>query len=246
MKKLALLMALILTALLLTGCGSEQTAGTAAVKAGTPTISKVPEILNQTEYLLYQNVFYSDFGGSLEGQKVEKRGILGKIQDAFGQRTRYYVWGYLDTTKCCDWQWEIVPKDEKSLPPVGSLVIATGTFRADENSLDGYWIVDVTVKTEAQYIGDQEELNMRTLSGTLERVQILNILYRPEYFEGKRFIAYGRIAQVNVLQDPYYDGSWQIDFSSSADCPAIGTDVVLRGKVANGILSECALEVTQF
>ena len=51
---------------------------------------------------------------------------------------------------------------------------------------------------------------------------------------------------MNVLQDPYYDGSWQIGFSSTANCPAIGTDVILRGKVADGTLSDCALEVTQF
>ena len=246
MKKTALILVLILTALLLTGCGGTETTADTAAKGGVPTTPKVPEILNQAEYLLYQNVFYSDFGDKLEGQQVEKRGVLGKVQDAFNQRTRYYVWGYLDQTKCCDWQWEIVPKDESSLPPVGSLVVATGTFRADESALDGYWIVDVTVKTEQQYTGAQEELNMQALSGTLERVQILNILYKPEYFEGKRFIAYGRIAQVNVLQDPYYDGSWQIGFTSTADCPATGTDVILRGKVADGLLTDCALEVTQF
>ena len=246
MKKWTLILTLILTAMLLTGCGdTDKPADTAAAKGGVPTTDKVPEILSQTEYLLYQNVFYSDFGDKIEGQQVEKRGVLGKVQDAFNQRARYYVWGYLDTTKCCDWQWEFVPKDENSLPPVGSLVVVKGTFRGDEQALDDYWIVDATVETEKEYAGPQEELNMQALSCTLERVQILNILYRPEYFEGKRFIAYGRIAQVNVLQDPYYDGSWQIGFSSTANCPAIGTDVVLRGKVTDGTLADCALEINQ-
>ncbi len=240
MKKRCMALALVLTALLLSGCGG---ADDAAGKGAVSTTETVPVLLDQAEYLLYENIFYNDYGPRYEGQEITKRGVLAKIQDAFSNRTRYYVWGYLDNTKCCDWQWEIVPRDEKNLPPVGSLVTAMGIFRADENALDGYWIADAAVEAESEYTGVQAEINMLAMSGTLERVQMLNILYRPEAFEGKAFIAYGRIAAVNTLEDPYYNGSWQISFTTETKCPAVGTMVTLKGSVRNAILTECILNV---
>ncbi len=246
MKKWSLLICLALLALLLTGCGGTDTAGqTDTGRDKVPTTAKVPEILNQAEYLLYQNVFYNDYGAQIEGQRVIKRGVLGKIQDVYNGCVRYYVCGYLDNTLCCDWQWEIVPRNEASLPPVGSLVTATGTFRADENALDGYWIVEAVVDTDTRYVGPQGDLNMRALTCTLERVQMFNILYRPEAFEEKSFMAWGRIAGPGMLEDPVYNGSWQIAFTSDEACPAIGTQVAVQGKVKGGVLSDCGIEIMQ-
>ena len=188
-------------------------------------------------------MFYNQYGPQLEGKETEKRGVFGRIYDAFSGRDRYYVWGYLDNTRCCDWQWEIVPKDPGTLPPSEPLVSVRGIFRASESALDGYWIEDAAFTTEARYTPAQTEINMLTLSGTLERVQIQNILYRQQAFEGKRFAAYGRIAGVGVLEDPYYNGSWQIPFSSSASIPSIGAMVVLRGTVKGGTFSDCTLEI---
>lgn len=240
MKKLRMALALALTALLLSGCGGTE-AG--ADKKAAGKTDKVPEVLNQTEYLLYENIFFNDYGPQYEGKETSKRGVFAIIQDAYNHRTRYYVWGYLDNTKCCDWQWEIVPKDEAALPPPGSLVTVKGVFRADEAALDGYWITDAAVETETEYTGAQEEINMLAMSCTLERVQMSNILYQSEAFEGKPFIAYGRIAGAGLLEDPYYNGSWQIPFSPSADAPAIGTMVSLRGRVKEAALSDCALSI---
>ena len=235
MKKVVLLLALMAAALLLTGCGGE--------KKAVESTAEVPDVLSQMEYLLYENIFYKDYGPQYEGKEVVKRGVLAKIRDAFNGRTRWYVWGYLDNTRCCDWQWEIVPKDENSLPPVGSLVKAEGVFRADGAALDGYWITDVTVETETEYSGRQEEINMRAMSCTLERVQMFNILYRPEEFSGKRFIAYGRIAGAGLLEDPYYNGSWQIPYAPGTDQNAIGTLVEVRGRVKDAALEDCVLTV---
>ena len=117
-----------------------------------------------------------------------------------------------------------------------------GTFRADEKALDGYWITDASVETEALYTGERADVNMRALSCTLERVQMLNILYKPELFEGKTFSAYGRVAGIGLLLDPYYDGSWQIPFRSGAESPAIGTLITLKGRVSGGALTDCTLE----
>ncbi len=238
MKKL-LTISLILAAMLaLSACGQQ---------AITQTTDTVPIILNQQEYVLYENVGYNDLGPQIDKTKVTKRGVYTTIWDAFSSRERYYVWGYMDNTRCCDWQWEFIPEQPDSLPPVGSLVSVTGTFRMDdsEESLDGYWIVDASVKTESAYTGPTSELNMYTMSCTLERVQMFNILYFPDVFEGKAFSAYGRIAGMNTLEDPYYDGSWQMPFSSETTSPAIGTMVKLMGKVMSGALSECSLEIVE-
>lgn len=237
MKKRAGLPLILAAMILFSGCGKQD-----AVQA--QTTDTVPAIFNQAEYLLYQNVFYNDYGAAINGAKVTKRGVLGTVKDAFSDRLRYYVWGYLDNTRCCDWQWEFVPDDPDSLPSVGSLVNVTGTFASDEDdALDGWWIVNASVQTEMTYTGPASELDMSALNCTLERVQMMNILLIPDYFEGKAFSAYGRIAAAGVLEDPYYDGSWQIAYRSEAECPAIGTMVSLRGEVKGGVLSECTLEI---
>ena len=226
--------ALLLTGLL-SACGTKE----AEVENG------VPVVLDQAEYVLYQNIFYNDYGGQYEGTQVKKHGVFTTVQDAFNDRTRYYVWGYMDNTKCCDWQWELVPEDGAELPPDGSLVDVEGTFASSADALDGYWIENAGIIPELDPGSDTAEINMCTMSCTLERVQMLNILYHPEAFGGKSFNAYGRIAGEGVLEDPYYDGSWQIDFSAGAELPAIGTTVSLTGTVGDGMLDNCTLKILE-
>lgn len=231
---------LMLAAVLCAGCSGGGNASGGDVK----TVAEVPVIINQAEYLLYQNIFYNEYAAQYENKPVTKNGVFATIQDAYSNKTRYYVWGYLDNTQCCDWQWEFVPADTKSLPATGSLVTVTGTFvRNDAEALDDYWIKDAQVTTVTEYAGKTAEINMLAMSDTLERVQVLNIMNKQDAFEGKTFTAYGRIAGINTLQDPYYDGSWMIPFSSSSDAPAIGTSVVLTGKVASGMLGDCQITV---
>ena len=231
-KRMLLVMMALFAAVVCSACSEN---------ANVKTTDKMPVILNQAEYVLYQNIFYNEYASQYEGKSVQKQGVFAVIQDAFNDRTRYYVWGFMDNTKCCDWQWEIVPKDEKSLPPAGSLVSVKGVFAAGEEALDGYWIKDASIETVTQYTGSATEINMYAMSCTLERVQMLNILYHPEAFEGKQFFAYGRIIAPYQLQDPYYNGSWQIDFTSDSESPAIGSSVILRGKVGSGKLVDCSI-----
>ena len=240
MKKLMSLAFVLAAMLALTACGGGQ--GTSTASTDT-----VPLVINQQEYVLYQNVATNDLGSQIDKAKLTKQGVFATVWDAFSNKLRYYVWGYMDNTRCCDWQWEFVPEDPDSLPPVGSLVSVTGTFRMDdtEESLDGYWIKDASVKAESVYTGPASELNMYVMNCTLERVQMLNILYVPNAFEGKTFCAYGRIAGVNKLEDPYFDGSWQIPFTANTASPAIGTIVRLTGKVESGALSDCTLETIE-
>ena len=206
--------------------------------------AEVPVVLNQAEYVLYQNVFYNNYMDDYDGKSAEKEGIFAVIQDAFSDVTRYYVWGYLDQTLCCDWQWEFVPEKSDELPLPGSKIKVSGTFEKTDSALDKLWIANAKVETLMNYTGEQAELNMRTMSDTLERVQIINMTRIPEKFIGKQYIAYGRIASGSVLQDPYYDGSWSIAYESSDTMPAIGTIAVLRGVYQDNLLSEAKLITT--
>ena len=234
---------LLMAAFLCTACSG----GNTADSAGIQTTAEIPVIISQPEYVLYQNIFYNGYGPQYENTPVTKNGVFAVIQDAWAGKARYYVWGYLDNTQCCDWQWEFVPKDTKNLPPVGSLITVSGTFAKEEAALDGYWIKDADMGVVKTYTGATAELHMLAMSDTLERVQLLNIMYWPEAFEGKAFTAYGRIAGPGVLQDPYYDGSWEIPFSSASDLSAlaIGTSVTLNGKVSAGTLGDCAVTIMQ-
>lgn len=207
--------------------------------------SAPPTVLTPPEYVLYTNIFYNKTGDDYVGQTFTKTGTLARIEDAFNGRTRWYVWGYNDQTKCCDWQWEIVPKDEAALPEIGSLVEATGTFTASESALDGYWITDAEVSVQTPYTAPEADLVLTAMSDTLERVQLLNMQYYPENFEGKTVWAYGRISAPGVLEDPYYDGSWTQHFASDDELPAIGTIVILRGTWHDGVIDEASITVTK-
>ena len=216
---------------------------TPATEAGGSAVAtERPEQYSPDEYILYQNVFYQDYGKQCDGTQVSKTGVYTSIYDAYNERQRYYVWGYYDQTKCCDWQWEFVPQEGETLPPVGSLVTVTGTFAYDDSALDKYWITDAHTELKTEYAGPTAERDMCAMSCTLERVQMYNILSHADVFEGQEFYAYGRIASTNSLQDPYYDGSWQIGITWGGNLPAIGTLVEISGVIENGTLTVQSLD----
>ena len=252
MKKLfALLLAAVLL-LTLTACaGSEETTGsnksstkeatatngddrakeTAAPSeaVGTPVAETMPTVLNPNEYILYQNIFYSDAAEDYLGKTATKEGTLARVSDAFSGTTRYYVWGYLDATKCCDWQWEFVPNDPDSLPPSGSLIKMTGTMTRADAALDGIWFAEAEVEVETLFEGAACDVDMTTMNATLERVQLLNMQYRPDNFRGKTLRFYGRVFSLSAIQHPYYDGAWTQELTTEETLPAIGTMVIVTG-----------------
>ena len=77
---------------------------------------------------------------------------------------------------------------------------------------------------------------MFLMSDTLERVQIINVRRFPDYFKDKTYSAYGRIKTIDSIQDPYYNGSWDIPIVGQNEIPGIGTTVVLTGSVSDGKL----------
>ena len=239
-KRLTFVLLLLCAALLLSACGEKKDAAPLATST-----AKVPVVINSAEYTLYQNVFYNNYAPQYDGKSVTKRGVLAVVQDAYSDMTRYYVWGYLDQTLCCDWQWELQLDDPSVLPAVGSLIDVKGTFAANENALDGYWIKDAQVTTLTAYTAAVADVDMTTMSDTLERVQVLNFMAHPDQFEGKSVFAYGRIADVFTLEDPYYgSASWVASFTTEETVPAIGTNVVLRGTLKDGVIAEAKIEST--
>ena len=205
----------------------------------------LPTVLNQAEYVLYQNIFYNKKGSSYVGKTVTKTGTFVRLQDRWNNVTRYYVWGYMDATKCCDWQWEFVPKDPDSLPPDGSLVEMTGKLVYDENALDKYWFTDASVTLKTEFTGQKDfDMDLSTMDSTLERVQLLNLMKDPDLFNGKTVVLYGRVKSLTEVQHPYYDNAWTLSFTSDAQIPAIGTMVLISGTWEDDHLVQATLTPT--
>ncbi len=221
MKKLTALLLLLLLLLTLSACGEDAP----AEEEG----AAMPTVLNQTEYVLYQNVFFNGAADDYLGKTVTKEGTYTRLYDAFSEKYRYYVWGYNDATKCCDWQWEFVPADPEGLPAVGSLVKMTGTLAQDEAALDKFWFTDASLELETAYSPADCQVDMTTMSATLERVQLLNMQYKPQAFKGQSLRIYGRVKTPGSIQNPYYDNSWEQAFETKDSVPAIGTMVIVSG-----------------
>ena len=207
--------------------------------------STLPVVFSQAEYVEYQNLFFSKQADSFVGQHVTKTGVLVLLEDNWSNVTRYYVWGYYDNTKCCDWQWEFVPKDPAALPPAGSLVKMTGTLEYNEAALDKYWYRDAEVSVKTRYDGQTCNMDLSLMDGTLERVQLLNLLHAPERYNGQTVRLYGRVQSPTSIQHPYYDNVWSLPFTTEDAVPATGVCVMVTGTWQDGALTDATVTVTK-
>lgn len=209
--------------------------------------SGMKEKFDQMEYTLYTNIFFNDRGSDYEGQRLTKEGSFASIYDAYNSVTRYYVWGFADQTKCCDFQWEIVLPEGVTAPANGSYVTMTGDFTKSEEALDGYWFTNAELTELEPYKGESAnyDYDLTTMSATLARVQIVNMEMFPDAFNGKTALIYGRAYSTASLQHPYYDESWYMDFINAEKSPAIGQYLILGGKLtASG--ETTVLDVTSY
>lgn len=242
-KVIAIILALVFT-LALTACSGNADNNDVDPQVSGDSPDKIQTILTPAEYVLYQNIFYNDQGGEYVGKEVTKMGIFTSIHDEYNSVTRYYVWGYNDNTKCCDWQWELVPESTDSLPPVGSTVNVTGTFGASDSALDGYWIENAKIETLREFKGNTADVDMTTMGGTLERVQIINMLNFKDKFEGLTVTAYGRIETPTSIQHPYYDNAFSLSFASDDEVQAIGKVVIVSGTFTDGKVMQASVTPT--
>lgn len=203
MKKLISLFIVLLVCISLAACG-----GTSSQPDNS---SNDFEIFDSMEYSAYVNIFYEGNGSDFENKTYTKEGIFGILQDEYSNVTRYYVWGYADQTKCCDYQWEIVPDENVQLPAPGSLVTVSGEFVANEDALDGYRFENITLETKKEKAVSSYDYDLTTLSPTLVRVQLINMLNFPLEFDGKTVNVFGRVYDADTIQHPYYDEAWYLD-----------------------------------
>jgi hypothetical protein len=244
-KVLSGLFAVLMLAGVLSGCGrdaGDATTAGASSAVDTEAAGEMPTVVNTAEYTLYQNVFFNKTQSEYVGKEAVKEGTFTTLIDAFSNVTRYYVWGYNDRTKCCDWQWELKIDDASDLPENGSLIRVKGVYEENEDALDDFWIIDPEITVKQVFPGRDFDIDMQSMDDTLERVQLANIVRNPETFEGKTVCGYGRILNANKLEDPYYDNSWQIDISGDYEVPAFGTLVLISGTVRGGAVADCTIE----
>ncbi len=187
------------------------------------------EKFDQMEYSAYVDLFYNENGKSYEKKTFKKDGTFAILRDAYSETTRYYVWGYADNTRCCDYQWEIVLPEGTEIPEAGSYVKVEGTMEKNEAALDGYWLTDVTLETTENFKNAGFDLDMTTMSPTLVRVQIINMLQFPENFKDMKVRLFGRALLANAIQHPYYDEAWSMHFTEADTVPSIGNYILLEG-----------------
>lgn len=224
------------------GCGGKSESKDKGKKNETAEVSdKMPTVLNTAEYTLYQNIFFNETAADYDGTATSKEGTFATIYDAYNDVTRYYVWGYNDQTKCCDWQWELKIDDTSNLPTNGSEVFVKGTYEVNESALDRFWIIDPEITVKTEFKGRDFDVDMKSMDNTLERVQIANIVNKKEAFEGKTICGYGRMLNENTLEDAYYDDSWTIELSGDFEVPAFGTLVEIEGTVKDGKIVDCKI-----
>ncbi len=241
-KRFFALLGVVLIAALLPACGSTADVPEASQQQAENEVSDVmPTVVNTAEYTLYRNIFFNDMQADYDGKEAVKEGTFATIHDAFNDVTRYYVWGYNDQTKCCDWQWELKMDDVSDLPTNGSLVRVTGTYETNEDGLDDFWIIHPQITVKTPFVGRDYDIDMQAMSDTLERVQTINISNRKDVFEGKTVCGYGRVQNENTLKDPYYDNSWTIGISGEYEVPAFGTMVLVSGTIRDGVIADCEI-----
>ena len=203
-----------------------------ALLTGDGLDTGMKEKFDQMEYSAYVDLFYNENGKSYEGKTFKKDGTFAILKDEYSNVTRYYVWGYADNTKCCDYQWELVIPAGSVIPEPGSYVKVEGKMEKSEDALDGYWLTDVKIETKESFKNAGFDLDMTTMSPTLVRVQIINMLQFPESFQDMKVRLFGRALSTGSIQHPYYDEAWSMHFTETDTVPAIGNYILLEGVFA--------------
>ena len=248
MKKLFSLLLVITVIFSLTACSADKTVDTNnptadALMSDGELNTGMKEKFDQMEYSAYIDLFYNGNGTSYAGKSFTKDGTFAILQDAYSDVTRYYVWGYADNTKCCDYQWELKLPSDANIPEPGSYVRVTGKMEKNEAALDGYWLTDVTLTTEKSFENAGFHMDMTTMSPTLVRVQIINMQNFPEIFKDMTVRVFGRALSPTSIQHPYYNEAWSMDFTAADTAPATGKYILLEGTYSDGLISTGRLTV---
>lgn len=217
--------------------GASEEATTLPANAPDEAVVGIKETFSSLEYAAYVNIFYEEKADEYVNKTYTKEGTFAVLRDEYNKVDRYYVWGYADKTRCCDWQWEFVPSDVSALPKAGSYVKLTGKLVADEKALDGYRFTETKLDTVEAYT-PADGMDLTVMSPTLVRVEIANMQGNSEAFKDKKVTVFGRALNGSCIQHPYYDNSWNLDMvmPSGETAPATGQYLTVSGvfTVENG------------
>ena len=202
-KFVPLFLAVLLLLPLVSGCGEKEVVD-----------ETMKEIFDATQYTLYVNVVVNK-SDEYTGKTFTVTGNAGSLVDRTSGKTRYYVWGYADQTKCCDWQWEYVPADVSAVPVNGSVITVTGTLSKSDDALDKFWLTEASVKTDRKYAAPAYDLDLTAISPTLARVQLAFMKRDAKLYDGSTILLFGRTMDMNSLQHPYYYGEWEMEVSNT-------------------------------
>ncbi|MCI8332706.1 MAG: hypothetical protein HFE78_07765 [Clostridiales bacterium] len=227
MKKMRWLL-LLCCSMLLCACS----VGLTSKKNEIPESSRMAEITDQREYVVYQDVFYHQKADDFVDKEVTKEGIFTTLQDNDHQIDRYYIWGYADSMKSSDWQWEIDSANLSEIPSNGSRVKVSGVFRFNpEKALDQYWIENAVIDLVQNYIPAYDaDLDLTTMSSTLANVQLLHIKTAADRYNGWSIRLYGRVFNQTTIQHPYLNQTWFMQIDSAEALPEAGTLVTVQGE----------------
>ena len=196
----------------------------------------------------HETVVHGDDKSALD-KETSKTGMFCILRDQFNERDRYYVWGYGDSERSADWQWEFNPKNVSALPAQGSIITVTGKLVNSDDALDRIWINDAEIEVKTNRTPDAAyDVDCRFMGSTLERVQVQNINLFAEYFEGKTVAVYGRALSTGSIRNPY-DGDaesiveWSMEFVSEYKNPEEGTLILLTGTVADGYIEDGVVSI---
>lgn len=211
-----------------------------------PESTRMAEILDQKEYNLYFDIFYQQKGQAYEGEWFSKNGIFTTLKDSYNNVDRYYVWGYADSAKNNDWQWEIDPDGLEALPHNGSRVQVSGVFEQNQTkALDGYWLTDAALALVQGYNPTYSvDLDLTTMSTSLARVQILHMQNAAEKFDGVTLRLFGRLLGADFIQHPYQDDVWTLPIAYEGAAPQSGELATVQGRLQQ-IGQEQRLKISQ-
>ena len=211
---------------------------------GTTSSDVLPIVIDEDEFIMYENVFTQHFEDMYDGERQTREGVLCAVYDHHDDITRYFVWGYSNDRLKKDWYWELKVSDPSKLPPVGSQIRVTGTIRPHDEAMYGRWMEKPSWTVLVLYMGEQYDVNMAAMGVSLEMTQLAQMHHEPGEFEGKRVSMYGRITADGQLRHPHSTDGWTQKIDADVTNFAVDTMVLVSGVYRNGVISEAVVTTT--
>ncbi len=187
------------------------------------------DVISHEEDEAYHDLFYNKNTSAYENKKFTKEGIFAVIFDAYNEKERYYVWGYGHDTRDCCYQWEFVMPEGTKAPAPGSLIEVKGTMTHSEDALDGYWLTDASLSVKKAATETDFDYDLVSMSPTLMRVQIINMLNKSDFFKAVTVRIPGKTVNENTIAPAFTDDDWTLHFTSAKSHINADTLVIVEG-----------------